>query len=104
MNLILINGKIITMNNSNPTAQAVAVKDRKIVKVGNNDEVLVLKDGHTTVIDLKGKTVVPGFNDSHMHLLNYAYSLKKVDCSGARSVEEILERGKEYIKQNNGKR
>jgi len=103
MNLILVNGKIITMNNSNPRAQAVAVKDRKIVKVGNNDEVLALKNGHTTVIDLKGKTVVPGFNESHMHLLNYAYGLKKVDCSGARSVEEIIERVKEYIKQNKPK-
>jgi predicted amidohydrolase YtcJ len=97
MDLILINGKVVTMDSDRTIAEAVAIKDRKIVKTGKTDEILSLKDGSTKIIDLRGKMVLPGFNESHVHLLNYAYSLKKVDCSGAKSIDEIIERAKDYI-------
>jgi len=100
MELILINGKIRTMDNKNKFAEAVAIKANKIVKVGTNAEILKIKAPDIRVIDLEGKTVVPGFNDSHVHLLNYAYSLEKVDCSNAKSAEEIVELGKKFIKIN----
>lgn len=97
MDLILINGKVVTMDSDRTIAEAVAIKDRKIVKTGKTDEILSLKDGSTKIIDLRGKMVLPGFNESHVHLLNYAYSLRKVDCSGAKSIDEIIERAKDYI-------
>lgn len=103
MDLILINGKIITMDNDNPRAEAIAIKDNKIFKVGKNDEVLALKNNNTKIIDLEGKTVTPGFNDSHVHLLNYGYSLQKVDCSSAKSIDEIIKLGKAFIEKNKPK-
>lgn len=104
MDLILINGKIVTMDNKNKKVEAVAVNNGKIVKIGNNAEVLELKDHNTKVIDLDGRTVLPGFNDSHVHLLNYGYSLIKVDCSNAKSIEEIIELGKKFIDTNKPKK
>ncbi|WZL73894.1 amidohydrolase [Clostridiaceae bacterium 35-E11] len=103
MDLILKNGKIITMSKMKPRAEAVAVKAGRIIKVGTNDEILLLKEPRTKIIDLKGKMVIPGFNESHVHLLNYGYSLQKVDCSDAKSVEEIIERGREYIRMHQPK-
>lgn len=57
-------------------------------------------DDNDEKIDLKGKTVIPGFNDSHVHLLNYGYSLTKIDCNGIKSIEEIIEKSKKYICEN----
>ena len=101
MDLAIINGNFITMNKDNPRAQAVGIKDGKFIKVGSNEEVLSLKDSFTEIIDLQGKSVTPGFNESHLHLLNYAYSLTKVDCSDAESIDEIIERGRKFIAENN---
>lgn len=101
MDLILINGKVYTMDKEQPIAEGVAVKDNRIVKVGSTEELLVLKEKDTKIIDLEGKTLVPGFNDSHMHLVNYGYSLIQVDLIGVESIGEINERVSEYIKVKN---
>lgn len=100
MDLILTNGKVVTMDSSNPIAEAVAVKNGKFTKVGTNDEVLSLKTKDTKVIDLNNKLLVPGFNDAHLHLLNYGYSLQMVDLAGSRSIEEIINRTKDFISKN----
>lgn len=65
--LVLTNGNIITLKAKGDRAEAVAVKDGKIIAVGSNADISQLTDDHTKVIDLKGKTVVPGFNDVHQH-------------------------------------
>jgi hypothetical protein len=71
--LIVHNGQIITVDdeeyNSNPgtIAQAMAVRDGLILSIGNNNEILGLKGPETEVIDLKGKTVLPGFVNNHHH-------------------------------------
>jgi len=77
-------GDIVTIDDRNPTAQAVAVKDGKIAAVGKNDDVFKLKGDATKVIDLKGKTLVPGFIDGHSHFIN---SLSK----DIRVIETIKE-------------
>jgi predicted amidohydrolase YtcJ len=61
------NGAIITVNDAAPTAEAVAVKDGKILAVGTKDRVLETKGDDTRIIDLGGKTMLPGFVDSHGH-------------------------------------
>ena len=61
------NGPIITVNDKQPTAEAVAVKGGKILALGNKDEILKRKGDDTTLIDLGGKTMLPGFVDSHGH-------------------------------------
>lgn len=101
MELILVNGKIVTMNSEQPVVEAVAVKDGKFVKVGKNEDVLSLKDKDTVVVDLEGKLVVPGFNDSHMHLVNYGYGLQNVKLTGVKNIDEIVERVKNFIVEKN---
>ncbi|HVG14397.1 MAG TPA: amidohydrolase family protein [Chitinophagaceae bacterium] len=66
--LILTNGKVFTSDTSKPFVQALAIKGNKIMAVGTNTAVAKLASAKTKKIDLKGKTVVPGFNDAHDHL------------------------------------
>jgi predicted amidohydrolase YtcJ len=66
--IILTNGKIFTADTAQLYAQAVAIKGNRILVVGSNDAVAKLADDKTVVIDLQGKTVIPGFNDAHDHL------------------------------------
>ena len=65
---VLYNGKVLTVDSSFSVAQAVAVRGSQIAAVGTNDEVLRLAGPNTRKIDLKGKTVVPGLIDTHVHL------------------------------------
>lgn len=66
--LVIINGKILTMDDNNPSAQAIAIKDEKIIAVGSTSEImkLIQKDS-TRIIDAMGRLVIPGFNDAHVH-------------------------------------
>src|SRR5260370_1424857 len=65
--LLLINGKIWTLNPAQPIAEAVACVGSRIVAVGSTAEVRKWADAGTRVVDLGGKLVVPGFNDAHVH-------------------------------------
>jgi predicted amidohydrolase YtcJ len=65
--LIIRNGKVITVNSGFEIDQAVAVKDGRIVAVGGDREISALAGSGTQVIDLEGRTMLPGINDSHMH-------------------------------------
>lgn len=69
--LIIINGKVITVDSDFSIAQAVAVKSDRIVAVGTSDEIEALADKNAKVLDLKGKTVLPGINDAHIHAALY---------------------------------
>ncbi len=70
--IILFDGKIFTSDSTQLYAQALAIKGNKILAVGTNQSILKLGSKQTKQIDLKGKTVVPGFNDAHDHLGWYA--------------------------------
>ena len=93
--IILYNGTIFTINPKEPTAQAVAIADGRLIAVGSNADILRMATARTKKVDLGYKTVLPGFIDAHSHP---AYSglahLKKVDCD-LRSINDI----KEAIKQ-----
>ncbi|MDD1792839.1 amidohydrolase [Enterovibrio sp. ZSDZ42] len=69
--LILKNGDIVTVTSEQDRAQAIAIKDGKIVAVGSTKDVLKQKGKNTEVRDLEGKTVTPGFIDAHGHFANY---------------------------------
>ena len=71
---IYYNGKVFTGDEN--LRQAFVVKEGKFIYVGNNEDALKYKDENAEIIDLDGKFVCPGFNDSHMHVLGYGYSLK----------------------------
>src|SRR3990172_5953295 len=66
--IILHNGKILTVDAGFSTAQAVAVQGRKILAVGQNADILKLRGPETVVVDLKGRTVIPGIIDTHLHI------------------------------------
>ena len=63
--IILVNGKIVTVDDRFTIAQAVAIQGQRIVAVGGSGEIRKLAGGGTRVIDLKGKTVIPGLIDNH---------------------------------------
>ena len=67
---IYTGGTIVTVNDAQPTAGAIAVKDGKILAVGDEDEILQLRGTATQVVDLAGKTMLPGFIDAHGHVFN----------------------------------
>ena len=98
MDLLLINGQVYTMNQKDEMYDAVAINDGKIEKLGSTDEILALRTEDTAIIDLKGKAAIPGFNDSHMHLLSYGYSKQIVYLDGCRSLAELQSRVANFIK------
>jgi len=88
---IFLNGDIYTQA-APARAQAMAVRDGRILAVGTNDEVRKLKRGNTQVVDLGGHFVIPGFNDAHVHLEHAGLELLSVDLRGVRSLEEMQQR------------
>jgi predicted amidohydrolase YtcJ len=95
MDLILTNANIITMDPDDARASAVAVKWDRILQVGNDSEVGAVAGPDTKFLDLKGKTVLPGFIDTHNHLSFYGYLVSSVDCravSGVEAIDDIIER------------
>lgn len=67
--LIVHNAKVHTLDEKNTIAEAIAVAEGKIIKTGKNSDILKLKSKNTTVIDAKGKVIIPGLFDSHMHII-----------------------------------
>ena len=98
--LILTNGRIWTGNELQPWASAVAISGNKIAVVGETKQIRKLATPKTTVIDLGGKFVMPGINDSHIHFLGSALKLFEVDLTGARSLEEIQRRVTKFARDN----
>jgi predicted amidohydrolase YtcJ len=90
--LVLRNAVVHTMDAKRPRAEAVAIRGRRIVAVGTGAEVEGLVGPRTRVLDLAGRTVVPGFDDSHAHLLGIGFARLDVDLVGARSYAEVVAR------------
>jgi predicted amidohydrolase YtcJ len=72
MDTILVNGKIITVDDRFTTAQALAIKNQRVVASGSSADIRKLADANTKVIDLKGRTVIPGLIDNHSHWIRAA--------------------------------
>jgi len=94
--LILTNGRFHTVDRANPLATAVAIKDGKFLAVGDEEDVMRHRTPEAQVIDLNGRTVIPGLNDSHLHLirggLNYNLELR---WEGVPSLADALRMLKE---------
>src|SRR5687767_3914031 len=67
--LILHNGRIATLSRGRPFVEAVAIRDGRFVAVGTSAEVVATKSPGTKIIDLGGRTAIPGLNDSHIHVI-----------------------------------
>ena len=67
--VVLINGKVITLDDASSILQAIAIRDGRVLAVGSDEEIQKRTDARTKIIDLGGRTVVPGLMDSHIHAL-----------------------------------
>lgn len=93
--MIIFHAKITTQAAAQPEASALAVKGGRIYAVGNDTEILALKDSHTKVIDAQGSRLIPGLEDSHIHPLNERNFTHKVRWDGVPTLKRALEMLKE---------
>src|ERR1051326_2071369 len=96
---IFHHGVVYTLDPAMSVREAFAVKDGKIVEVSSDDSILAKYEA-STVTDLQGKAVFPGFIDSHCHFYNYGLGLNKVDLVGTKSFDEVIQRVVDYSKNN----
>ena len=89
--ILYMNGTIYTMDAIQPRVQAMAIDSAsgRILAVGGNDEVRRVGGRDTELIDLRGKTVLPGFIDAHIHLVETAYRRHYIDASGTGNEEDV---------------
>ncbi|NLK96001.1 MAG: amidohydrolase [Clostridiales bacterium] len=101
--IAFINGKVITVNKKDEIKEAVVTSGKKILAVGSNDEVKKYINDKTKIIDLRGRSLCPGFIDSHMHFMMYSLFYKAtidIAYDKAKSIEEI----KKLIKEDAAKK
>lgn len=89
------NGTIVSMDPEMTRYEAVGVEDGKIVFLGRTKDALEMPWDELS--DLEGAAVLPGFNDSHMHMLRYAWTKKNLSLSGVTSMDELVETCRDYI-------
>jgi hypothetical protein len=90
--LVLLNGKVTTLDRSNPQAQAVAMREGRVILAGSDAAAMALAGPRTRIVDVGGRRVIPGLIDSHMHIirggLNYNMELR---WDGVRSLAQAME-------------
>ncbi|MFO7576013.1 MAG: amidohydrolase [Bacteroidales bacterium] len=94
--LIITNAKIWTGNEQRPLAKAMAVESETILAVGNLERVMKYKGSRSTIIDMNGNLLVPGFIDAHVHLYQGGANLTSVQLRDARTPEDFIGRIGEY--------
>lgn len=92
--VVILGGKIYTVNEKQPTVEAVVVKNDKIEFAGTEKEAREWVGDSTKVIDLKGKTMTPGFIEGHGHLMGVGNNELNLDLMGVKSFEELVEKVK----------
>src|SRR5438132_3245309 len=96
--LILHNGTVTTLDRSNPSATAVAIRDGKFLRVGTEADVMPLAGAATRVIDVKGRRVLPGLIDNHLHIIRAGLSFNlELRWDGVRSLADAMEMLKRQI-------
>lgn len=91
--IVFKNGQVITVDDQDRITEAVAVKDNRIIAVGTNDEINHMINSQTTVVNLNGKSLLPGFIDSHVHMTVYGANQLSVSCKAShiKSISDILQ-------------
>src|SRR5690606_32268035 len=97
--LVLRGGKIVTMDQRMPSAEALAVRGDRIVAAGNIKEIDKLIGKRTRVIDLKGKLAIPGFIESHGHFVSLGRQKMMLDLRAAKSWDDIIRQVEEAAKK-----
>jgi predicted amidohydrolase YtcJ len=94
---VILGGKIYTMEDAHPQVEAVAVTGDKIVFAGTEKEARALIGEKTTVINLEGKTLTPGFIEGHGHIMGVGYNELNLDLMDVKSFDEIVARVKDAV-------
>ena len=89
--MVISGGSIYTMDEKNPQVEAVAVKDGRILFAGSEEEARAYISQETTLIDLQGKTMTPGFIESHGHMMGLGYSQLNLDLTKIRNYDEMVQ-------------
>jgi len=97
--LVITHARVWTVDSAHPEAQAVAVLGDRIAAVGTDAEITAWRGPNTKVIDTKGKLVLPGFNDSHVHFVTGGSQLDNVQLNDATSIQEFIRRIAERAKK-----
>lgn len=99
--LVIKNAEIVTIDKDNPRAEAVAVKGEFIIAVTSNKKInQYIEEGITKVIDAKGRLLVPGFNDAHIHFTSGGRSMMNLDFRYVHDLETIQQMVKEKVAQS----
>jgi predicted amidohydrolase YtcJ len=93
---VIVNARIYTVNVRQPWAEALAIRADKLLAVGSAKEIAVYRGAGTKVIDARGKLVLPGFTDCHVHFLDGSLALRRIDLADATTVAEIQRRVKAF--------
>jgi predicted amidohydrolase YtcJ len=99
---IILHGRVYTLDPSKPWARAVAIHKDKIIAVGDDAQIGVMRGIGTKVIDAGGKLVLPGFVDCHIHFLEGSLSLDRVNLNGAKNPADIQRILREYAAKHPG--
>lgn len=89
--LVLRSGRVVTVDQALPEAQAIAIRGDRIVFVGSDDEVGAFIGADTEVVDLEGRLTIPGFIEGHGHLMGLGYSRLQLDLMGTTSYQELID-------------
>ena len=98
--LVTLNAHVITLNPEKPTAQAIAILDGKIINVGSNKQIRKHVGKNTRVINAKGKTVVPGLTDCHVHMTGFGGFQQSLNLRGVKSIREIQRKLKKHARDH----
>ncbi len=96
--VILIHARIYTLNAHQPWVEALAIRDGKILAVGTDDEISHYRGTSTKAIDAKGRLVLPGFTDCHVHFMDGSFSLEQVNVETAKNIDQVQQQIKAYAK------
>ena len=94
--IVLVHARIYTVNSGHPWAEGLAIRDGKVLAVGSSKQISRLRGPSTNVIDAKGRLVLPGLTDCHVHFMEGSLLLQEIFLNGAQTIQEIQQRVKSY--------
>ena len=98
--IAILNANMITLDSKRPKAEAIAIRDGKIIAVGSNGEIRKYISNETKVVDAKNRTVIPGLVDCHVHMTGFGWSLQSLDLRNVKSIKEMQKKLREYAEKN----
>ncbi|CAM4270344.1 amidohydrolase [Lacicoccus alkaliphilus] len=99
--IFFLNGEVITVNNNDDVVEAVAIKGGRVTATGSNEDILALKNEESKVIDLEGKTLMPGFIDPHLHISMYGTNTISISCKSesVKSLDDLMDKLKKEVER-----